>query len=212
MARTTSGARGSKKPAKQKAETLPTLRPLPKGTRLTVPQQHLRDSLMLQRKAQGWNWPAIAEEAGVSERAARDAVKKLKESSPDLMNMDPVAIVEQLVEGFQASIGDFERMALAYADKHPSAAVGAKKAADDARRNVAEILQATGKLPRELGTIRGVIEVRAVIAVVAQAVFAFREDVSKVKLPAKERAKLDRAAKKLDKSLASAGGAVAAPG
>jgi hypothetical protein len=167
--------------------------------RLTAAQQATRDTLIVTRVAQGWPWAKIAKEAGVTVRTAQRAHAAKKAAMPDLMSMDPLAIVRILVEGFQMSIGDFEAMALDYAEKHPSAAVGAKKAANDARGDLAAILQATGSLPHELGTLRHVVELQAVAKQIIELVVNFEGAVKSMELPkAKREAVLGEASKIAD--------------
>lgn len=133
---------------------------IPKGRHLTVAEKNLRDSLIMQRKAQGWSWDEIAEEAGISPSQCKRAHANRKRALPPSLDMDPLDLLRSIIDGFQSSIGDFEHMALGYAERHPSAAVGAKKAANDARWRMTVLLQAIGIFPRELGTMRHVVEVR----------------------------------------------------
>lgn len=155
--------------------------------RLTAAQQASRDTLIVTRVAQGWPWKRIAAEAGVTIRTAQRAHAAKKAAMPDLMSRDPLAIVRMLVEGFQMSIGDFEAMAVDYAQKHPSAAVGAKKAANDARGDLAALLQATGALPHELGTLRHVVELQNVATQIIGLVVGFEDAVKSMKLPKAQR-------------------------
>lgn len=122
-----------------------------------------RDSLMIQRRVQGWTWDAIAQEAGISVTSAKNAVRVRQETAPIRLNTDPVRVIEQIMEGYQLSVGDFEMMAQAALDKnHIAAAVGAKRGANDAREKMLLLLQATGRLPQDLGTLRHLIDIRAI--------------------------------------------------
>lgn len=169
-----------KTPAKGKAG-------VPAGRRLRAAQQALRDTLIVVRKGQGWTWEVIAEEAGISVSAAKRAYAAKRDAMPDLLEEDPMEIVRRLVEGFLSSIGDFEQMAVAYAEKHPPAAVGAKNGADRARRDLAELLQATGTLPKELGQLRVLVDVRYTVRMIVEAVERFEVSVREAKLPPKKR-------------------------
>lgn len=147
----------ARKPVRGKA---PAARRTPRGGRLPSGAQYLRDSLILQRHAQGWPWEAIAAEAGITVRSAEAAAAKRREQAPLALQADPLQVVEDIMLGLQTSIGDFEALTVRYQDKHPSAAVGAKKAANEARNSVLVLLQATGRLPEDLVTLRHLIEQR----------------------------------------------------
>jgi transcriptional regulator with XRE-family HTH domain len=167
---------------------------IPRGKNLTAAQQGLRDGLMLQRKAQGWTNEEIAKEAGISISAVKRAIRNRKNAMIETGGRDPFELVDEIVEGFQADIGDFERMALAYAERHPGAAVGAKRSAGDARWRMVILLQATGRLPRELGTLRHIHEIRAVAALLYDSVDEMRKKIKALDLPAaKEREALEAA-------------------
>jgi len=108
-------------------------------------EQAQRDLRILQRRAQGWTWDAIAHAAGMSEKGARLAAARRSAEAPLTLKTDPVQVVEETILGLQTSIADCEELAVRYQDSHPSAAAGAKKAANGARRTVQVLLQATGR-------------------------------------------------------------------
>lgn len=167
---------------------------IPKGPKMDAAQQALRDTMMLQRKAQGWTIEEIAKEAGLSVSGAKKALRKKKEAMPPTLGRDPLEIVAELVEAYDADIGDLERMAAAYAERQPSVAVGAKKAAGSMRWQKTILLQATGQLPRELGTLRVVAEARVVAAVLYDSVEQMEERLKtaleKLDLPAAKKKEL----------------------
>lgn len=166
----------------------------PKGARLTAAQQALRDTQIVTRKAQGWPWSEIAQEAGISVRAAKDAYKNKRETFPDLLDLDPDEIVRGMIEQLQASVGDLEVMARSYAERHPSAAVGAKRAADAARADLFQMLQAIGLLPLHLGELRVAVELKAVVVHLVDAVSGFEESIREMKLPKAQQRKVLNAA------------------
>jgi hypothetical protein len=179
---------------------------VPSGPRLTAAQQSLRDSWMVVRISQGWTFPEVAAEAKISVSQAKRAVKAKREAMPALLEQDPVEIITYLVEGFQASIGDFEKMALAYSQAHPSAAVGAKKAANDARASLTTLLQSVRVLPHDLGTMRHLVDLRAVVAAVIDGVEAFEKKVEEEKLPKAKREPVLAAAHELTEKLEKVAG------
>lgn len=177
-----------------------------RGARLNAAQQNLRDTLIVVRVGQDWEWEAIAEEAGISVSQCQRAYKAKRNAMPDLMSMDPLDIVRELVEGFQLSITDFEAMASAYVVDNPPAAVGAKKAANGARADLAALLQATGQLPHELGTLRHVVELRAVVGQIVTVVAGFEAKVKRMKLDPAQKRRVVKAASETRKELESIAG------
>lgn len=153
--------------ARRKPRAKPEVQPPDKGAseargkRLPPSAQAQRDILILQRRAQGWTWNAIAHAAGLSERATREAAERRRREAPLAVKSDPVQIVEDVMLGLQLSIGRFEELAMRYQASSPAAAVGAAKAADDARMSVLALLQAIGRLPEDLTALRHITERRA---------------------------------------------------
>jgi hypothetical protein len=138
-------------------------KPPPAKSTPTSRRREARDALMIARVHQGWTWEAIAGEAGISVSAAKRAVAARKDSLPIKLNADPVRVIEQVFEGYQLSIGDFEAIGAAALEKGQLAvAVGAKKGANEAREKIVLLLQATGRLPQELGALRHLIDLRAI--------------------------------------------------
>lgn len=162
--------------------------PAPSGSRLGAAQQAARDSLMIARLAQNWTWPAIAAEAGISVTAAKKAVKARQENAPLALNEDPVKIVEDVMRGYQLSVGDLEAMSSAAVEAdNLNAAVGAKKGANEARDKMLMLLQMTGRLPQELGALRHLIDIRAIAIRMLDTMDAFEEKMLKMDLSAKQR-------------------------
>jgi hypothetical protein len=180
---------------------------VPRGSKgLTNAEKSLRDTLIVQRVAQGWTWREISDEVGLSISQCKRAHKSKKQVMSDLLDMDPVEIVKRVIEGFEASIGDLEKMAFEYGASHPSAAVGAKKGADEARRNLIILLQSIGVLPHELGTLRYVREVRVIVDLLVESVDRFEKRVGAIEMPPKHRKEVRKAADELRSSLKEAAG------
>lgn len=180
---------------------------IPKGkTGLSNAEKSLRDSLIVQRVAQGWTWEEISKEVHLSISQCKRAHRAKKKVMADLLDMDPIEIVKSVIEGFQLSIGDLEKMAYEYGAAHPSAAVGAKKGADDARRNLVVLLQSIGVLPNELGTLRYVREVRVIVDILVESVDRFEKHLGAIEMPQKHRKEVLDASKQLRESLKEAAG------
>ena len=144
------------------------------GPRLTAAKQGLRDSLIVTRRAQGFHLDAIAAEAGVNERTVRRVLAEREAVGEALLDRDPIDVVRQMAAQFQASVADYEAMASAYAGVHPSAAIGAKKGADQAREKLLVLLQATGRMPKDLGGLGDLMGLRALGEEMVDAVRAFK--------------------------------------
>jgi hypothetical protein len=164
----------------------------PRGGRLPAAQQAIRDSLMIQRLAQGWPWESIAEEAGISVTSAKKAVAARQDSAPLRLNMDPVEVIERVAEGYQLSIGDLEAVAYeAMKANNLTAAVGAKKAANDAREKLLAVFQATGRLPQELSQLRHLIDVRQIAVQMMDTMDVFERDIEVAKtMPPEEQTRI----------------------
>lgn len=135
----------------------------PKGVRLSAAKQALRDQLMVQRVAEGWTWAMIAAESGISPGGAKLAVDRRLRDQPLGIDDDPVKVIETVFQGIQLSVGSFEALAsAAIASEHYGAATSAMKGANDAREKIMMILQATGRLPQEMGALRHLMDVRSV--------------------------------------------------
>ena len=144
------------------------------GPRLTAAKQGLRDSMIVARRAQGCHLDAIAAEAGVNERTVRRVLAERQAVGEALLDRDPIDVTKQLVAQLEASAADFEAMASAYADTNPAAAIGAKKGADQAREKLLVLLQATGRMPRDLGGLGDLMTMRALAEEMVDAVRAFK--------------------------------------
>lgn len=151
-----------------------------KGSRLSAAKQQLRDSLIMARKAQGLSNRVIAAEAGVTERTVeRILADRRGVGSP--LDDAPGKLLDELATGFRLSIGDFEAMALAWFDSNQSAALGAKKAADETRARLATLMADVGKLPTNLELFRSEMQMQRIaeeMVNVMRAVAAGEKDAS----------------------------------
>jgi len=142
------------------------------GRRITMGQRRLRDSAIIARAAAGWTHKMIAEEFELTDRQVRRILNE-RGSLPSGLDERPLDLIEDLARGLRASIADFEAMAYDNSDRNPNAALGAKKAAAEARWNLAVLLRSLGKLPDDLSSFRSEAE----IAQVAQAMVDKLQDV-----------------------------------
>lgn len=185
-----------------------------KGRRkgMSVAIQALRDQLMIQRVAEGWTMEAIAQEADMTPRGARAAITKRLADAPLQLNTDPVAVVESVFEGYQLSVGSFEALALAaLTGENHSAAVSAKKGANEARERLIDLLQRTGRLPQELGALRHLMDLRAIAVRMLDAVEEFDRTIEALELEGEEAEIVADAAARLREVFEVATGTVEDP-
>lgn len=122
------------------------------GGRLTAAKTALRNALIVQRATvDRWPWPMIAEEAGVSEKQCRRVVEDAG-SAPSPLDVTQSDLIEEWATGYRQSITTLTVLA-ANAD-NTAAAVGAIKAANDARDKLIALLQAIGHIDHDLGTLK----------------------------------------------------------
>lgn len=144
-----------------------------KGRRLTPAKTLLRNELIIQRRlVDEWEWPQIAEEAGIGVRQCKQVFDDAEKGASGLLDQRPTGIIEEWLRGYRRSVVQFE--ALAVEADNTSAAVGAIKAANDARDKIIVLLQAIGHVPHDLGKIKVQRDLETIAASMFSAVEAFR--------------------------------------
>jgi hypothetical protein len=141
-----------------------------RGGRLNAAQKATRDAVIVQRVAENWTWPMIADEAGISPRQCQRVAESYRELGSPL-DVEPTKLVEELAVGYRTSIGAFT--ALAASADNTAAAVGALKGANDAREKLVAILQAIGHVPHDLGVLKLQRDVQTVALKMLDAVESF---------------------------------------
>jgi hypothetical protein len=128
--------------------------------RLPARDKVVRDAAIVAARSEGLSWEAIAAEHGVSARQCRTIVNEYGKAGITPRLRDPVEVVDQMLERYE----DFQERLILIADSatNDSARVGAIRAAIDAMRSQAELMQAIGVLPRDLGQMKVEIDVRHV--------------------------------------------------
>lgn len=122
-----------------------------KGGRLKAAETAMRNALIVQRVAEHWTWPMIAEEAGITARQCQRVAENYR-SQPSPLDTGATELVEELARGYRTSIGQFT--ALAATADNTAAAVGALKGANAARESMLAVLQAVGHVPHDLGVLK----------------------------------------------------------
>jgi hypothetical protein len=165
---------------------------VPKGGKLSAGEQHLRDQLMIARKAAGWPMVAIAEEAGIRTDSAYKAIAKKLQAEPLALTIDPVEVVEETVGGLQGSIGDLLAIAVqAQREKNYASAVSAIVGANRARAQVIETLQ-------DVGAFRVLVDLRKLGETMARTCIEFRERMAALEVEPELREIIEAEAKRVE--------------
>ncbi len=90
-----------------------------------------------------------------------------------LLDRDPIDVVRDLAVQFEGSVADFEAMASAYVETNPTA-IGAKRGADQARERLVLLLQATGRMPKDMGGLGDLMGMRELASDMVAVVHAFK--------------------------------------
>lgn len=176
------------------------------GASLSAARRSLRDTQIVQRRIQDWPWDAVAKEAKLSVQATKEAHNRKIAEMRGILQQDPVVILEGLVNGLVASVGDLEQLAVAAADGgQVNSAISAKRAANEAREKLQTLLQDTGNLPRDLGALSVQIEVDVVVKEIVGFVFGFIAQVEQLELPKGARQPVLSAAGQLKANLEQIG-------
>lgn len=139
---------------------------------LSLWQQVERNLAIVERRARGDSWEDIANEHGVTIKRAKLIMAEYRRENPSLRNLLPVEIVDELLEGYSADLRALnETYDAAVLCANINGRVGAINSRMAARARIAELLQAIGVLPHDLGTMHLVIEGQ----VMAEKVFSVLE-------------------------------------
>lgn len=109
-------------------------------------------------------WEQIAAKHDISARMCRYIYRDWMANAAPTLQADPVQVVDDLLRGFLTDLWEFTEVAdAAWQRNQYAVVVGAVRSRMDARSKAVELLQATGRLPRDLGRLRVEIDMRFVI-------------------------------------------------
>lgn len=132
-----------------------------------------RDRQIVAAKARSLSDATVADTFGVDASTVREVMAQWRETQPSLRSVDPIDVVEEMLFELRGSI---EELALVSSTTtNDNVRVGAIGKRLDALKQMAHLMQATGVLPNDLGTLKVDMDVRAFAATVLR-VFA-DEDV-----------------------------------
>ena len=145
--------------------------------------------LVRDRLERGVPWKVLARDYDVTERGARYIVRTFLQRGEGMEHAydEPTKVVDELLAGYRTDLWELnEAVELAWGQRNATALVGGVKARMDARQRIIELLQATNRLPKNLGHLSVIYDVRFLVE---QVVEVFDEhDVP----PEARRALLDR--------------------
>lgn len=124
-----------------------------------------RDALIVARRAQGWSIAEMAEEAQLSQAQIKKILERERDADVEmaLLRQDPVEIVENVLSERQRDYALYTHAAVEAAERgNLNALIGAINGRGTTSDRIVKLLQDTGKLPRELGTLRYVIDFRGI--------------------------------------------------
>lgn len=124
----------------------------PVGRGLTAEQQTERNLLIVGERARGVTVDEVARKYRVTDRTVRNVMAKWRDRNPTLRTHEPMDIVDEMLDGYAALISDYEKDATT-AGHGTAIAVGARHGKLRAYRQRAELLQAVGVLPNDIGTL-----------------------------------------------------------
>lgn len=131
------------------------------GVKATKAGMLMRDLLAYELHCQGMSDERISAQDGRSITQIKTVIEKQAKSGTEaLMEMAPLKVVESMLRRSQTAW----KMAAATAAhaENDGMRIGAIRTMMDADQRVLEILQSTGHLPRELGTLRHLVDVRSI--------------------------------------------------
>lgn len=110
------------------------------------------------------SWPQIAKKHGITDRACRKIVRQWLEEDGPTAPEDSLQVVDDLLRGFNSDVWEAtEAIDLAWEQGLPNAIIGGIRTRMDARIKAVELLQATGRMPKDLGTLHVEHDVRFLI-------------------------------------------------
>lgn len=132
-----------------------------RGKRPSGVKVALRNSMIVAMHARGDSFADIAKEAGITQKACRNVVDLAKKAN-SLLDEQSTQLLEDQIREWVSSIANYKALAHAWADSNQNAALGALKAADEARKSLMTLLENVGKLPTDYERFMSEMELRAV--------------------------------------------------
>lgn len=120
-------------------------------------ERAIRNDQIVAMKARGMSYEQIAAVVSLSRQQVMNIMSAWRETQPKLRTQNPLVIIDEMLEGYQADLN--ELATVAQATKNDSVKVGAVNARMAARDRIIALLQTTGVLPHDLGKLRVEIDI-----------------------------------------------------
>ncbi len=104
----------------------------------------------------------IAERYGISDRQARRICSDYRRTRTPLRDLDPVAVIEEVLEAQEAALDDLALLTETTAND--TVKLGAIRSKLDVHRQRMELLGAVGAFPRDIGQVGRLIDLREIAA------------------------------------------------
>ena len=133
-------------------------------------QLALRDTAIMARLHEGVSRLAVSAEFAISRQAVDGVMARWRKARSPLEGK-PMEMIDWLARRYLRQVGDLEVMAAVNAERNPSVALGAKKAAGDALTRYTELMISVGVLPENLSLIRAEAVLRHLADEMVEAMF-----------------------------------------
>lgn len=120
----------------------------------------VRNAEIVSARMRGLSYDQLEVTYHLSRRRLEQIVSEYRAVNPTLRNQDPIDVADELIEGYKADIE--ELVIIGATTNQDQVRVGAINSRMAARQRIAELLQALGVLPKDLGQLHIAIDVRQV--------------------------------------------------
>lgn len=152
-----------KAPAKRRGKSIEKIAAdtIPQGPRLTALERFMQASYIGVRRTQRATWPQIASEVGLGQRQCQVLMKQIADLDfSHTLSRSPTDLIEWLLVEYER---DLMAYTLAAAGAVTEAGrVGALNGRGKALERITSLLQATGRMPRNLGVMRHIHDLQLV--------------------------------------------------
>jgi len=126
---------------------------------MTEAEREERNQELIRDRLRGQSWTYLSEKYGIQARVCMKIYKEWRdENAPTYQGRDPIAIVHSMLDRLEAWV---EQLAEIADEAEGNVRISAINAQLNALTRTAELMQATGLLPHDLGTLRLELDVQA---------------------------------------------------
>jgi hypothetical protein len=114
-------------------------------------------------------WEEIAKRNGINARHCREVVRSWLGEAGPTADEDPIKVVDDLLRGYSTDLWELTEAAnAAWDERNVAAVIAAVRSRMEVRNKAVELLQATGRLPKDLGRLRVEVDVRWLTEVILE--------------------------------------------